>query len=407
MYGLVDCNNFYASCEQVFNPAYRNRPLVVLSNNDGCVIARSKEAKQLGIPMGAPAFEYKSLFLLHDVIILSSNFPLYGDLSERVIETMKTFGLPIEVYSIDEAFIAFPKSGALELAREMRRKVLQWTGITVSIGLAPTKTQAKIANHEAKKGDGVTLYRPELLNGLPIDEIWGIGRRWKKKLYSHRVRYAHELINLSDTWIKKQLTVVGLRTVMELRGTPCIEHEEIAPRRKSILSSRSFGRPVSSLKELKEALATFAGIAGSKLRKNGLKAHYLLIFLYQKSGSTSTALSLPLATNYTPDLTRAAHLLLKEIYQEGSFYRKGGILLSELVDEKETQLDLLTHDSQEAKKEAVIRSFDQIHLRFGAHALSFAGEGIEKKWKSVSSRRSPSYTTSWDQLPKVKSQTDL
>lgn len=402
MYALIDCNNFYASCEQIFNPTYQNRPLVVLSNNDGCVIARSKEAKQLGIPMGAPSFEYKSLFLQHDVIVLSSNFPLYGDLSQRVIETIKTFDLPIEIYSIDEAFVLFPEKGGVELAQEMRRKILQWTGITVSIGLAPTKTLAKVANHAAKKGKGVTHYSPQLLNNLPVGEIWGIGERWRKKLLGYHIRYAHELITMSDTWVKKHFTVVGLRTVMELRGVPCIEHMEIAPHRKSILSSRSFGRPTSSLKELKEALGTFAGIAASKLRKEGLKTHFLLIFLQEKKGSTSTTLSLPLATNYTPDLIRAAHLLLKELYQEGVFYRKGGVLLSELVDENETQLDLLTHDSQKKKKESVIRSFDQINRRFGKSALSFAGEGINKKWKSLQSNRSPSYTTSWDQLPLLK-----
>lgn len=204
--------------------------------------------------------------------ILSSNFPLYGDLSQRVIETMKTFDLPIEVYSIDEAFIRFPEKGAVVLAQEMRKKVLQWTGITVSIRLAPTKTLAKVTNHAAKKGTGVTLYHSSLLENLPVNEIWGIGRRWKKKLYSHRIRYAHELVKMSDIWIKKHLTVVGFKTVMELRGTPCIEHLEIAPSRKSILTSRSFEKPITSLNDLKEALETFAGIAGAKLRKEGLKS---------------------------------------------------------------------------------------------------------------------------------------
>ena len=403
MYALIDCNNFYASCEQVFNPSYRGRPLVVLSNNDGCAVARSKEAKALGIPMGAPAFKYKSLFLQHNVIVLSSNYTLYGDMSHRVIETIKTFSLPIEIYSIDEAFVVLPTGGALALAKEIRKKVKKWTGITVSIGIAPTKTQAKIANHAAKKGPGVVPFDPSLLQNLPVNEVWGIGGRLANRLNKQRIRYAHELIGCSDTWVKKHLSVVGLRTVMELRGTPCIEHLEQAPERKSIVSSRSFGIEVTTLKELKEAIATFIGTAARKLRKEKLKAYYLLVFIQThrfKEGyhSRSAAVHLPLASAYTPDLVKEGHIALEKLFQEGLSYKKGGVLLSELVHESETQLDLFTQDS--AKKK-VIEAFDTINARYDHNILTFASEGIRKKWKSASSRRSPRYTTCWDDIPRV------
>ncbi|MCB1081494.1 MAG: Y-family DNA polymerase, partial [Chlamydiia bacterium] len=225
---LIDCNNFYASCEQVFNPTYQKRPLVVLSNNDGCIIARSKEARALGIPMGAPAFAYKSLFLQHRVIVLSSNFALYGDMSHRVMETLKTFDLPLEMYSIDEAFLSLPEENCVELGKEIQKRVKKWTGLSISVGIAPTKTLAKVANHAAKKGSGVVLYQEGLLENLPVGEIWGIGHRTRKKLLSHGIRYAHELIKRHDPWIKKELSITGLRTVWELRGTPCLETQEVS-----------------------------------------------------------------------------------------------------------------------------------------------------------------------------------
>ncbi|MCB1082274.1 MAG: Y-family DNA polymerase [Chlamydiia bacterium] len=405
MYALVDCNNFYASCEQVFNPAYRNKPLVVLSNNDGCVVARSKEAKALGIPMGAPAFQWETLFLRENVIVLSSNYTLYGDLSHRVIETMKTFDLPLEIYSIDEAFLLFPEKEGEKLAQEMRMKILQWTGIPVSIGLAPTKTLAKVAGHVAKKGKGVALYHPSFLETLPIDEIWGIGRQLKKKLLSFRIQTAQELIQKDEVWVKKHLTVTGLKTVLELRGIPCIEHLEHAPERKSIVSSRTFSKGVCDLAELKETLATFGGIAAKKLRKEKLKAYFLLIFLYKdRFVTTNASMHLPLATHYTPDITRATSLLLEKIYEANVSYRKGGVLLSGLVSETEGQLDLFATDPLGGKKEAVIHTFDQVNKRYGGKILTFAAEGLEKKWKSASSKRSPNYTTSWNDIPTIRNQ---
>lgn len=400
MYALVDCNNFYASCEQVFNPSYRGKPLVVLSSNDGCIVARSKEAKKLGIPMGVPAFEYKSLFLQQSVIVLSSNFALYGDMSHRVIETIKTFDLPIEIYSIDEVFLTLSERDAMALAKAIREKVQLWTGITVSIGIAQTKTLAKIANQEAKKKQGVVQYTPSLLKGLPVNEIWGIGRRSQKRLHGSKIRYADELIRASDVWIKKHLTVVGLRTVMELRGTPCIMHLEVGPSRRSMITSRSFGSAVTTLKELKEAMGTFVASAAQKLRKNRLKAHFLVIFIHKERFKSETAsIHLPLATSYTPDLINAAHTLLEGIFYEGASYKKGGIMLSELVTESKSQLDLFAQEKNGAKKRNVIQAVDRMNKHFGKQVLTFAGEGIQKKWLSSSAKRSPNYTTCWEEIP--------
>ncbi|NGX51652.1 MAG: DNA polymerase IV 1 [Chlamydiae bacterium] len=396
MYALIDCNNFFASCEKVFNPAYKSRPLVVLSNNDGCVIARSKEAKALAIPMGAPAFEYQSLFLQHNVIVLSSNFALYGDISHRVIETLKTFDFPVEIYSIDEAFLILPDENSMEIGRAMRERVKQWTGISVSVGIAPTKTLAKVANHAAKKGAGVVRFTPSLLENLPVGKIWGVGRRISKKLMSHGIRYAHELIECSDIWIKKKLSIVGLRTAWELRGTPCLEMLEVAPARKSVLTSRSFKRAISSIEELREAVATFIAIAAKKLRREKLKAYSLLVFAGRESGTVH----LPLASSYTPDLINLAHRALEGIYQKGESIKRAGVMLSELVSEDETQLDLF---AQETAKNHLMKTVDQINSRYGESIITFAGEGISKKWKRAPSRRSPRYTTSWEDLPKISS----
>ena len=392
-YVLIDCNNFFASCEQVFNPAYRKRPLVVLSNNDGCVIARSKEAKAIGIPMGAAAFECKSLFLQHNVVVLSSNFALYGDMSHRVIETLKTFDFPTEIYSIDEAFLLLPQE-KYSLGKEIRNRVKKWTGLSISVGIAPTKTLAKVANHAAKKGPGVVRFNPSLLHNLPVGEIWGIGRRSSKKLISHGIRYAHELIACSDTWIKKQLSIVGLRTVWELRGTPCLETQEIAPKRQSILTSRSFKRAITTIEELKEAVASFTAIAAQKLRKQKLKAYTLLVF----AGGDSASVHLPLPSSNTPELMNLAHRALEGLFNKEKSYKRAGIMLSELVTEKTTQLDFLT---KESSQKPLMKTVDQINAHYGQSIITFAGEGISKKWKSTPSKRSPKYTTSWDDLLKI------
>ena len=417
-YLLFDCNNFFASCEQLFNPRLRNQPIVVLSSNDGCIVARSKEAKALGIPMGAPYFEYKSFFLLHNVQVFSSNFELYGDISKRVIETVKTFDLPIEVYSIDEAFLFLshwnPKS-LLELGQQIKQKVFQWTGIHISVGIGPTKTLAKVANRIAKKEEqhqGVFAFASAkeanpYLKKLPVDEIWGIGQRLARRLYQIGIRDAFHFKEASDFLIKKQVTVTGLRTALELRGIPSFYLNEIPPQRKSILSSRSFGVEVTTLYELKQATATFVAKAAHKLRKEKLKAYFISVFIatnrFKETPyfSDSASLTLPLPSSHTPDLTQHAHKALEKIFLENRSYKRAGILLGELCSETEMQFDFFADDPLSEKKTSLMKTMDQINNKFSLSPLSFAAEGIVKNWKGLSTKCSPRYTTSWNELLKI------
>jgi len=396
-YGLVDCNNFFVSCERVFNPKLWNRPVVVLSNNDGCVIARSKEAKALSIPMGAPAFQYKQTFLRHDVAVLSSNFSLYGDMSERVMATLEEFGFPLETYSIDEAFLELPSDIPETIGTEIRNRVLTWTGIPISLGVGITKTLAKVGSDLAKKRDDGIFFIRELPKNLPVQEIWGIGSRTTTELNHFGIRTALELIAQSDTWIEKYFPSALLRVVLELRGTPCLSVEEIPTPRKSIVSSRSFGDLIKTLAELKAAVASFVAIAAEKLRQDSLRASHLGIFVIGKdriAHSASSPLSIP--TSYTPHLIKTAHGLLEELYQEGS-YRKAGVMLSHLVAEKEQQLDFFAAESTEN----LMPLMDQINRRKGKRTLFFAAEGINTDWQSTSKRCSAHFTTKWNELLKI------
>lgn len=393
---LIDCNNFYASCEEVFNPRLKQKPLVVLSNNDGCVIARSQKAKALGIPMGAPAWEYRDLFEKHKVIQLSSNFALYGDMSKRVHTTIASFNLPFEVYSIDESFILLDD---LSIAEELRKRVIQWTGIPTSIGIAKTKTLAKIASHVAKKGSRVHFFQSkkqilETLAQTDIREIWGIGRRKASKLYSYGIQTALQLHNADLDWIRKKFSVITEKTVRELRGQNCIDLEEIPNLQKSVLCSRSFGSPVCTHNSLSEAIATFTAKAAFKLRKNNLLANHLSIFTDQLFSETN----LPMATADTPFLLSYAAKLLEEKFQLGLVHKKAGVLLSNLSFATHQQKDLFA--SQEAFKGMAI--FDQVNKRFGKGTLRFAAEGICHNWKSKQAKRSPRYTTCWDEIPILK-----
>lgn len=417
-YLLFDCNNFFASCEQLFNPHLKNQPIVVLSSNDGCIVARSKEAKALGIPMGAPYFEYKSFFLLHNVQVFSSNFELYGDISKRVIETVKTFDLPLEIYSIDEAFLFLSHSdpNSLQgLGHQIKQKVYQWTGIHISVGIGPTKTLAKVANRIAKKEErykGVFAFASAkeadpYLKTLPVEEVWGIGQRLARRLYQLGIRHAFHFKETSDSLIKKQVTVTGLRTALELRGTPSFYLNETPPQRKSILSSRSFGAEVTTLYELKQAVATFIAKAAHKLRKEKLKAHFISVFIatnrFKETPyfSDSASFTLPLPSSHTPDLIAHAHKALEKIFLENRSYKRAGILLGELCPESEMQFDFFSEDLLSEKKTSLMKTMDQINNKFSLSPLSFAAEGIKKNWKGLSTKCSPRYTTSWNEIPKI------
>lgn len=417
LFALVDCNNFYVSCERVFNPKLCARPVVVLSNNDGCVVARSKEAKAIGIPMGAPAFQYADLFRKHRVIVCSSNYTLYGDMSHRVMQSLRRFTPDVQVYSIDEAFLHLDHLEAEALSFEIKRDVLQWTGIPVSIGIAPTKTLAKAANHCAKKDAAQTgvfalidIARQEsILKSLPVQEIWGIGRQIAELLNRRGIQTAWELRNADDTWIKKHLTIVGLRTVWELRGVSCLQLDEAVPDKKSIMSSKSFGRPVATLPELSEAVACYTSRAAEKMRRQDSVASFLQVFLttnpHQSEDyyANKAQVVLPQPTAYTPDLIHYAKDALASIYIPGLTYKKAGVLLGGLEPDHSFQQDLFCKQGKELEKQrAIMQLMDQANKSFGRRVIRMAAEGSTQPWKMKQERRSHRFTTQWEELLTVR-----
>jgi DNA polymerase V len=418
MFGLIDCNNFYASCERLFRPDLVGRPLVVLSNNDGCIIARSNEAKALGIGMGTPCFKQETILKKHNVAVFSSNYPLYGDISQRVMDVLMQLEPEVEVYSIDEAFVSLPAGKYLDLgnhARFLKATIQKQTGIPVSIGFGPTKTLAKIANRLAKKSNAATgtfviderTNLEVLLAGVNVADVWGIGHRYAARLQRHNVHNALELRNCADSWIRKLLTVTGLRTVMELRGTPCISLESAVPARKSVTTSRSFGQPVHTLSDLCEAVSTYTAQAAYKLRDAGLRTTVIHVFIRtnsfkknQKQYCNSKTLRLAVPSSHTPTLIKAALACLKAIYRPGYVYQKAGVLLGGLVPENRAQLRLFNpaapHD------DSLMLAMDQINRRWGRNTIQSGGSGLDKQWHYRQMKKSPAYTTRWAELPLVK-----
>jgi DNA polymerase V len=417
-FALVDCNNFYASCERVFDPRLIGRPLAILSNNDGCVIARSEEVKRLGVPMGAPAHEHKATFEKNAVVVMSSNYALYGDMSARVMETLRPCVPVMEVYSIDEAFLALEDWQGVEFARELRARVRQWTGIPVSIGIGPTKTLAKMANRLAKKtpelGGVLDLETvrdmDELLSRVPCEDIWGIGKRLAVRLAAGGIRTACDLKYGEAAWVRKTLGVVGERIRLELQGVSCLALEEVPAPKKGIASAKSFGRPVESLRELEEALATYTARAAEKLRSGRLLARQVHVFVAtnpfsarqpQYSAGAQTALVRP--SNHTPDLIAAALELLREIYRPGHQYKKTGIFVTDLIAESDLQPDLFDAAPEAAGR---VRELDQIvdglNRKLGRNAIRYGSMGVKSRWAMRQERRSRKFTTRWDELPVAK-----
>ncbi|MBE1427255.1 DNA polymerase V [Desulfomicrobium macestii] len=419
-YLMVDCNNFYASCERVFAPRLEGKPVVVLSNNDGCVIARSQEAKALGIVMGEPAYKRETFFARNGVHVFSSNYALYGDMSARVMQTLAGFAEETEVYSIDECFLllrGLGTSSLLETAREIRRTVRKWTGIPVCVGLARTKTLAKIANRLAKKadGDGVRLLEDEadidrILGDMDTGDIWGIGRKSALRLSSCGVHTALDLKNQADDWIRRQLTVTGLRTALELRQIPCIALEDTPPPARSLVCSRSFGTRIESLESLEEAVSAYVQRAAEKLRRKGLVAAAVQVFLETNrfqpgpryAGSRCRALAAPTAD--TLDLHGPALEILRDIHKPGYKYQKAGVILLDLSPAGNRQLSFLEpHGEEKTRRDALMRVMDRINTVHGRGSLTLAASGLGKKsWHMRQERRSPCYTTSWAELPLVR-----
>ena len=419
IFALVDCNNFYVSCERVFQPELEGRPVVVLSNNDGCVVARSDEVKGLGVPMGAPAFKWRALFQRHGVVEFSSNYALYSDMSDRVMGLLASCAPEMEIYSHDEAFLFFPGKWSCHLeqyARRIRREVERRTGIPVSIGLARTKSLAKLANRLAKKesrfGGVLDLQgrsdREGLLGGVKVDNVWGIGPRYSALLEKHGIRTALDFARAEEHWVRKRLTVAGLHLLLELRGVPCFGLEDEPPPAKSMVRSRSFGRPVTSLEELREALTAHVQRAGEKLRQSGQVAGCVQVFLEtnrhkpvpQHTPCQSRVLAF--ATNHTPDLLGPALELLGRIYGQGYAYTKTGILLTALEQEKGRRLSLMDPDAgTKLLKKGLMGAMDRINSRYGRDTVRFASSGMERNWEMRRGKMSREFTTRWRDLPLV------
>lgn len=417
LYALVDCNNFFVSCERVFDPYLIGKPVVVLSSNDGCVVARSKEAKTLGIPMGAPAFKYADLFRNYHVKVLSSNFALYADMSSRVMRTLENFSPDLQIYSIDEAFLVLDVPDVVAYCQEMKQTVLKYTGIPISIGIGKTMTLSKVANDIAKKDPFCqnvfslesSVVREKVLQQLPVEDVWGIGKRIADFLHRQDIHTAGEFKDADDNWIKKSLSIVGLRMAWELRGISCLSMEETPPPKKSITCSRSFSRPISDLDELLEAISTYTSRAAEKLRDQESLASYMDIFLMTNQHHDSpyyanqVQVILPQPSHYTPRLIHYAKRGLRHIFREGLFYKKTGLTLGGLVPSKAYQLDFFVENKGEQEKErAIMQVMDQLNQQYGYKIIKTAAEGIEQPWKSKRQNCTPHYTTCWNEILTIK-----
>jgi DNA polymerase V len=419
MIALIDCNNFYVSCERVFQPLLLGRPLIVLSNNDGCAISRSNEAKALGIKMGTAHFKIKDLIEQHNIQIRSSNYPLYGDMSQRVMHVIKSFVPKTEVYSIDEIFCDLSEleqyNDLTELGKLIKATVKQYTGIPVSVGIAPTKVLAKMANRYAKKMTlevGVHCADTQdeidiLLNFTPAGDIWGIGSEHEKFLIKHGFKTAADLAKAPEEWIRKELSVKGQRLLTELKGTSCITFTEVKPPKKAIATTRSFGKLISSKKEVQQAVATHTASCAAKLRKEGSCARKLHVFIQTDNFRTQDAqlahsitMELPVATNSTPELIRYAMKALDLIYKEGYNFKKTGVVALELVPAPSVQMGLFDGVNRK-RDEKLMRAVDNINVSYGKETVRHAVQGYARDWKLRQEHLSKPYTTRFDQIKKV------
>ncbi len=411
---LIDCNSFYVSCERLFNPKIQKVPVVVLSNNDGCVISRSTEAKRIGIKMGEPYFKVKELVKRNNVQIFSSNYALYGDLSRRVMKVLKGFSDKIEIYSIDEAFIDLThvkNELAEEYGKKIRERVLKWTGIPTSVGISNTKTLSKVANHVAKKNKAGVVYLKdnvdEVLKNFNISDVWGVGKQLSKLYLKNGINNALKLKNISNSWVKKSTNVLGAKTVMELRGIPCIQLDTEEAKRKSCCVSRSFGKKVESLEKLKESITTHCLNAAEKIRNDKQTTRSITVFIRtspfdknKKYYSNSLTIDLPIATNNSLELVKKAIEALKKIYKYGYFYQKAGIILSKLNEAGEKEINLLT-PILEKKSQKLMKAMDLTNSKYGRNVISVAQAGINNSWKMRREHSSKIDTASFDSLPKI------
>lgn len=414
---LVDCNNFYVSCERLFRPDLKTTPVVVLSNNDGCVVSRSNEAKAVGIKMGQPWFECKELAEAHGVLALSSNYALYADLSNRVMNTLRSYSPLAEVYSIDECFVDLTGMPKLrDTSYQMREQVMQWTGIPVCVGIGPTKTLAKLANHIAKKhprSKGIFNYndlteaqQTRLLSQIAVDEVWGIGLRLSKRLTAHQIHTVQDLRAAHTPTLRAEFGVVVEKTQRELQGIACVDLQDHVPAKQQILSSRSFGKPVTELAVLQDALSVFSATASEKLRAQNSHAGLIQVYLRtnwfredQKQYCPSMAVPLPMPTNDSLVINRWVQHIAELLWRDGYKYKKAGIMLGDISHIRVLQADLLepvvTSDTK------LMRAIDGLNSRFGRGTIKVSSAGLHAEWGMRQERKSPSYTTDWDAVPAV------
>jgi DNA polymerase V len=418
MFALIDCNNFYASCERVFRPDLNGKPVVVLSNNDGCVIARSNEAKALGIPMGAPAFKYKTLFEQNNINVFSSNYALYGDMSQRVMALLSGFAPNTEIYSIDEAFLQFEGCDYInfpEHGKKIHRVIRKSTGIPVSVGFAETKALAKVANRIAKKFSkqtgGVHVIdtdekRIKALKWLKIEDVWGIGRKHAARLKSYGINTAYEFTLQSDKWVQKQMSIVELRLKHELMGIPTLQLEQVKDK-KNIATTRTFDKTYSDFGYIKERVSTFAVTCAEKLRKQNSNCNALMVFLHTNTFrkelpqySNSIVVKLPFASSSSIELSKFAIQGLKAIFKDGYQYKKAGVIIMDFTPQEEQQLNLF-HDTN-PKHRVLMQTIDKLNTEIGQKKVKLASQSLERTWKMKQEKLSPRYTTRLNEVITVK-----
>jgi DNA polymerase V len=422
MYALVDCNNFYASCERVFQPKFNGKPVAILSNNDGCVISRSNEAKTAGVPMGAPAFKIRELVKEKNIKLFSSNYPLYGDLSNRVMAILGQFTPNVEIYSIDEAFLNFDGLNILDYhyyGLQMKGRVQKWVGIPVCIGFAETKALSKVANKIAKEFQNRTkgVYvidseekRIKALKWTKIEDVWGIGYRTIKKVKLRNINTALDFIQPQhEAWIKKEMGVIGLRLKYELEGKSVLDLEPIVEQKKSIATTRSFPKQIADFDLLRERVTTFAAVCAAKLRKQHSCCHTIIVMLVIDKHSIETskyyfnmALTLPYASNSTLTITNAAVDMLKKLHKgnEGIKFKKAGVIVTELIDENKKQLHLF--EEENPKHLALMKVMDQLNHKIGETKIKLASQNLELTWNMNQKHLSPKYTTKFKDILEIQ-----
>lgn len=416
---LIDVNNFYVSCERVFNPKLEGVPVVVLSNNDGCAVARSNEVKALGVKMGQPWFELKDLAKKHGIIAFSSNYTLYADMSSRVMSILSEFSPNQEIYSIDECFLDLTGfQNQSNYGQGIRQRIKQWTGLPVCVGIGATKTLSKLANHIAKKNpefSGVCdlnsfspTQQDDWLNQIEVGEVWGIGRRLAPRLNKHGIKTVLDLKHANSKRLREEFSVVMEKTIWEINGTPCIELEEISPPKKQIISSRSFGATVKDLTSLEESVSLHIAKAAEKLRRQQSYAGSVHVFIttsrFNKPEETyhnDFKIKLPTQSADTILLTKAAIWGLHKIYRRGFKYNKAGVMLSGLVDSDHRQGDMFGLRLEDSKSKRLMKVIDQINARMGKGSVKLGSEGSNQLWKMKQGSRTPHYTTDWDGLVRV------